>query len=223
MLEKLRELEEKYEELGRLMTDPAVITDPVQLQKTAKAHADLEEIVTTFRRYRRVEEDLEAARAMLEEERDREFIELLKEEIEKLEEERENLKQRLKILLLPRDPNDEKNIIVEIRAGAGGEEAALFAADLLRMYQRYAENKGWRTEIMDAHPTELGGFKEVILFIEGRGAYSRLKFESGVHRVQRIPVTESGGRIHTSTATVAVLPEAEEVDVDIKPEDLRID
>lgn len=223
MLEKLRELEEKYEELGRMMTDPAVITDPVQLQKTAKAHAELEEIVSTFRRYRQVEEDLEVAKEMLEEERDRELAELLKEEIEKLEEEKENLKQRLKILLLPKDPNDEKNIIMEIRAGAGGEEAALFAADLLRMYQRYAENKGWRTEIMDAHPTELGGFKEVILFIEGQGAYSRLKFESGVHRVQRIPVTESGGRIHTSTATVAVLPEAEEVDVEIRPEDLRID
>ncbi|MGI9953121.1 peptide chain release factor 1 [Moorellaceae bacterium AZ2] len=223
MLEKLQELEEKYEELGRLMTDPAVVTDPVRLQKTAKAHADLEEIVTTFRRYRQVEEDLTAAREMLEKEQDREFIELLKEEIENLEEERENLKQRLKILLLPKDPNDEKNIIMEIRAGAGGEEAALFAADLFRMYQRYAENKGWRTEIMDSHPTELGGFKEVILFIEGQGAYSRLKFESGVHRVQRIPVTESGGRIHTSTATVAVLPEAEEVEVEIKPEDLRID
>lgn len=223
MLEKLRELEEKYEELGRMMTDPAIITDPVQLQKTAKAHAELEEIVATFRRYRQVEEDLTAAREMLEEERDREFIELLKEEIEKLEEDKENLIQRLKILLLPKDPNDEKNIIMEIRAGAGGEEAALFAADLLRMYQRYAENKGWRTEILDAHATELGGFKEVILFIEGQGAYSRLKFESGVHRVQRIPVTESGGRIHTSTATVAVLPEAEEVDVEIRPEDLRID
>ncbi|GFN22987.1 peptide chain release factor 1 [Thermanaeromonas sp. C210] len=223
MLEKLQELEDKYEELSRLMTDPAVVTDPARLQKTAKAHAELEGIVTTFRRYRQVEEDLTAAREMLEREQDREFMELLKEEIESLEEERENLKQRLKILLLPKDPNDEKNIIMEIRAGAGGEEAALFAADLFRMYQRYAENKGWRTEIMDSHPTELGGFKEIILFIEGRGAYSRLKFESGVHRVQRIPVTESGGRIHTSTATVAVLPEAEEVEVEIKPEDLRID
>jgi len=223
VLERLQELEDKYEELARLMTDPEVVTDPARLQKTAKAHAELEEIVTTFRRYRRVEGDLAAAREMLEKEQDREFAELLKEEIETLEEEREDLKQRLKILLLPKDPNDEKNIIMEIRAGAGGEEAALFAADLFRMYQRYAENKGWRTEIMDSHPTELGGFKEIILFIEGRGAYSRLKFESGVHRVQRIPVTESGGRIHTSTATVAVLPEAEEVDVEIKPEDLRID
>lgn len=223
MLEKLKELEEKYEELARLMTDPAVLADPQQLQKTAKAYTELEEIVTTFRRYRQVEEELTTAREMLNESQDREFVSLLKEEIEKLQEEKEKLEKKLKILLLPKDPNDEKNIIMEIRAGAGGEEAALFAADLFRMYQRYAENKGWRTEVVDAHPTELGGFKEIVFSVEGRGAYSRLKFESGVHRVQRIPVTESGGRIHTSTATVAVLPEAEEVEVEIKPEDLRID
>ncbi|MCG0277033.1 MAG: peptide chain release factor 1 [Thermanaeromonas sp.] len=223
MLEKLRELEEKYEELGRLMTDPAVLTNPEELQRTAKAYTELEEIVTTFRRYRQVEEELATAREMLGESQDREFIMLLKEEIEKLQEEKETLEKRLKILLLPKDPNDEKNIVMEIRAGAGGEEAALFAADLFRMYQRYAEGKGWRTEVVDAHPTELGGFKEIVFIVEGRGAYSRLKFESGVHRVQRIPVTESGGRIHTSTATVAVLPEAEEVEVEIRPEDLRID
>lgn len=223
MLEKLKELEEKYEELARLMTDPAVLANPAELQKTAKAYTELEEIVTTFRRYRQVEEELATAREMLNESQDREFIALLKEEIEKLQEEKETLEKRLKILLLPKDPNDEKNIVMEIRAGTGGEEAALFAADLFRMYQRYAENKGWRTEVVDAHPTELGGFKEIVFIVEGRGAYSRLKFESGVHRVQRIPVTESGGRIHTSTATVAVLPEAEEVEVEIKPEDLRID
>ncbi|WP_422392988.1 Peptide chain release factor 1 [Moorella humiferrea] len=223
MFDKLEQIEAKYEELGRLMGDPAVISDPEQLQKHARAHAALEDIVMTFRRYRRVTADLEESRDLLEEEKDAEFREFLSGEIKRLEEEKEELERRLKILLLPKDPNDEKNIIMEIRAGAGGDEAALFAGDLFRMYQRYAEKKRWRTEIIDAHPTELGGFKEIIFMIEGQGVYSRLKFESGVHRVQRIPTTESGGRIHTSTATVAVLPEAEEVDVEIKPEDLRID
>ncbi|MDN5325453.1 MAG: peptide chain release factor 1 [Moorella sp. (in: firmicutes)] len=223
MLEKLEQIEARYEELGRLMGDPEVIADPEQLQKHARAHAALENIVTTFRRYRQVSNELAEDKAMLEEEKDREFQELLKAEIERLTGEQERLEQELKILLLPKDPNDEKNIIMEIRAGAGGEEAALFAGDLFRMYQRYAEKKRWRTEIINSHPTELGGFKEIVFQVEGQGVYSRLKFESGVHRVQRIPTTESGGRIHTSTATVAVLPEAEEVDVEIKPEDLRVD
>lgn len=223
MLEKLEQIEARYEELGRLMGDPEVIADPEQLQKHARAHAALEDIVTTFRRYRKVSNELAEDKAMLEEEKDREFQELLKAEIERLTGEQERLEQELKILLLPKDPNDEKDIIMEIRAGAGGEEAALFAGDLFRMYQRYAEKKRWRTEIISSHPTELGGFKEIIFQVEGQGVYSRLKFESGVHRVQRIPTTESGGRIHTSTATVAVLPEAEEVDVEIKPEDLRVD
>ncbi|OIQ10059.1 Peptide chain release factor 1 [Moorella thermoacetica] len=223
MLEKLEQIEARYEELGRLMGDPEVIADPEQLQKHARAHAALENIVTTFRRYRQVSNELAEDKAMLEEEKDREFQELLKAEIERLTGEQERLEQELKILLLPKDPNDEKDIIMEIRAGAGGEEAALFAGDLFRMYQRYAEKKRWRTEIISSHPTELGGFKEIIFQVEGQGVYSRLKFESGVHRVQRIPTTESGGRIHTSTATVAVLPEAEEVDVEIKPEDLRVD
>ncbi|AKX95255.1 peptide chain release factor 1 [Neomoorella thermoacetica] len=223
MLEKLEQIEARYEELGRLMGDPEVIADPEQLQKHARAHAALEDIVTTFRRYRQVSNELAEDKAMLEEEKDREFQELLKAEIERLTGEQERLEQELKILLLPKDPNDEKDIIMEIRAGAGGEEAALFAGDLFRMYQRYAEKKRWRTEIISSHPTELGGFKEIIFQVEGQGVYSRLKFESGVHRVQRIPTTESGGRIHTSTATVAVLPEAEEVDVEIKPEDLRVD
>ncbi|MGI9862969.1 peptide chain release factor 1 [Moorella naiadis] len=223
MLEKLEQIEAKYEELGRLMSDPEVISDPEQLQKHARAHAALEDIVTTFRQFRQVNNELEEDKAMLAEEKDPEFQEFLKSEIERLTGEQERLEQELKILLLPRDPNDEKDIIMEIRAGAGGEEAALFAGDLFRMYQRYAEKKRWRTEVIDSHPTELGGFKEIVFQIEGQGVYSRLKFESGVHRVQRIPTTESGGRIHTSTATVAVLPEAEEVDVEIKPEDLRID
>lgn len=223
MLEKLEQLEAKYEELGRAMSDPEVIKDPNQLQKHARAHAALEDIVTTFRRYRQLKTELAEGQAMLAAEKDAEFKEYLQAEIERLSQEIEKLEQELKILLLPRDPDDEKGCIMEIRAGAGGEEAALFAGDLFRMYQRYAEKKRWRTEIISSHPTELGGFKEIIFQIEGQGVYSRMKFESGVHRVQRIPTTESGGRIHTSTATVAVLPEAEEIDVEIKPEDLRID
>ena len=223
MWEKLAQIEAKYEELGAALGDPEVISDPQKLQKYARAMADLEEIVMAFRHYRRILEEIRDSRELLESEGDPEFRAFLQEELERLEEEKEEMERRLKILLLPKDPNDEKNIIMEIRAGAGGEEAALFAADLFRMYQRYAERKGWRTEILSSHPTELGGFKEIIFLIEGKGAYSRLKFESGVHRVQRIPVTETGGRIHTSTATVAVLPEADEVDVEINPEDLRID
>jgi peptide chain release factor 1 len=223
MLAKLEQLEAKYEELGRLMSDPEVISDPAQLQKHARAHAGLEDIVTTFRRYRRLTTELAEGQAMLAAEQDPEFKEYLQAETARLSGEIGELEQELKILLLPSDPNDEKDCIMEIRAGAGGEEAALFAAVLFRMYQRYAEKNRWRTEIISSHPTELGGFKEIIFQVEGQGVYSRMKFESGVHRVQRIPSTESGGRIHTSTATVAVLPEAEEVDVEIKPEDLRID
>jgi len=223
VLDKLEQIKAKYEELGRLMSNPEVISDSEQLQKYARAHAALEDIVTTYNNYLRVKDELEEDRAMLEEEKDPEFNDFLKTEIERLTLEKKELEKQLKILLLPKDPNDEKNIIMEIRAGAGGEEAALFAGDLYRMYQRYAEKRRWRTEIISSHPTELGGFKEIIFQIEGQGVYSQLKFESGVHRVQRIPTTESGGRIHTSTATVAVLPEAEEVDVEIKPEDLRID
>jgi len=223
MLEKLKQLEAKYEELGRLMSDPEVINDPGQLQKLARAHAALEDIVATFRRYRQVTAELAEDRIMLAEEKDPEFKEYLQAEIEGLAGEKADLERELKILLLPKDPNDEKDCIMEIRAGAGGEEAALFAGVLFRMYQRYAEKKRWHTEIISSHPTELGGFKEIIFQVEGQGVYSRMKFESGVHRVQRIPTTESGGRIHTSTATVAVLPEAEEVEVDIKPEELRVD
>lgn len=223
MLEKLESLEEKYEELNHKLSDPGIVSDPSAYAKLAKTHAELEEIVTEYRSYKQVLQDLEDARAMLREDSDQEFIAELKEEIAALEEKQEKLKQRLQVLLLPKDPNDEKNVIVEIRGGAGGEEAALFAATLFRMYSRYAEEKRWHVEVMSSSPTELGGFKEIIFMIEGKGAYSRLKFESGVHRVQRIPTTESGGRIHTSTATVAVLPEAEEVEVEIDPNDLRID
>ncbi|HPT83514.1 MAG TPA: peptide chain release factor 1 [Limnochordia bacterium] len=223
MLDKLQALEEKYEELTKQMSDPGVLSDPNTYRKVAKAHADLAEIVGKYREYRQVASDLEQAYLLREEPQDEEFEALLEEEIETLEAAKENLEKELQILLLPKDPNDEKNVIMEIRGGTGGEEAALFAADLFRMYSRYAEEHRWKVEVLSSSPTELGGFKEVIFMIEGQGAYSRLKFESGVHRVQRIPTTEAGGRIHTSTATVAVLPEAEEVEVHIDPNDLKID
>lgn len=223
MLDKLSELERRYDELTARMTDPAVVGDPQQLEKVAKAHADLAPTVETYRELRRVEEDLQATEAMLEEPLDPDLRAMAKEELQALQQRAEQLRLELRRLLLPKDPNDDKNIIVEIRAGAGGDEAALFASDLFRMYSRYAEERRWRVEILSSHETELGGFKEIIFMIQGKGAYSRLKYESGVHRVQRVPETEAAGRIHTSTATVAVLPEAEEVDVEIRPEDLRID
>lgn len=223
MLDKLQQIEERYEELGRLLSDPAVIADQAQYQKHAKAHAGLEEIVTTYREYKKVLQEIEEANALLATEKDPELRELAELELKELEKKQPQLEEKLKILLLPKDPNDEKNVIMEIRSGAGGEEAALFAGDLFRMYTRYAERQGWKVEILSEHPTDIGGYKEVIFLVEGHGAYSRLKFESGVHRVQRIPATESNGRIHTSTVTVAVLPEAEEVDVQINPNDLRID
>ncbi|MGB9905035.1 MAG: peptide chain release factor 1 [Desulfotomaculales bacterium] len=223
MFDKLKSLEERYEELNRLIGDPEVIADRERWQQYVRSHAELEEIVTVYRRYKKVAQEVSEARELLGEKLDADFRELVEEEFKELKDRQEELERELKILLLPRDPNDEKNVIMEIRAGTGGEEAALFAADLFRMYLRYAERKGWRCEIMDASPTDLGGFKEVVFLVEGKGAYSRLKFESGVHRVQRIPTTESGGRIHTSAATVAVLPEADEVEVEIKPEELRVD
>jgi len=223
MLDKLKSLEIKYDELTELLSQPAIINDQSKYQKYAKAHADLTEVVTAYREYRAAIEGIEEARTMLREESDEEFKAMLQAEIEDLQKKKENLENRLKILLLPKDPNDEKSVIMEIRAGTGGEEAALFAGDLFRMYSRYAEEQGWRIEIMESNYTELGGIKELIFVVDGQGAYSKLKFESGVHRVQRIPTTESGGRIHTSAATVAVLPEAEEVEIDIKDNDLKID
>lgn len=223
MLDKLQAIEEKYLELERLISDPEVIANQSEWQKHARAHAAMTEIVTVYREYKKVLAGIEEARALLAEKADPEMMELARLELEELEEKQPELEQKLKVLLLPKDPNDEKNVIVEIRAGAGGDEAALFAGDLFRMYTRYAERQGWRTEILSASESDLRGFKEVIFLVEGQGAYSQLKYESGVHRVQRVPVTESGGRIHTSTATVAVLPEAEEVDVQIDPNDLRID
>lgn len=223
MLQKLDSLEEKYEELGNMIGDPEVIADLGRWQQYVKAHADLSELVTTYREYNRIVKEIKEAKALLDEEEDGELLEMYQAELDELVERKDTLEQRLKVLLLPKDPNDEKNVILEIRAGTGGEEAALFAADLFRMYSRYAEREGWKTEILNANYTDIGGFKELICLIQGKGAFSRLKFESGVHRVQRIPTTESGGRIHTSAATVAVLPEAEEVDLEIDPNDLRID
>ncbi|NLO90223.1 MAG: peptide chain release factor 1 [Clostridia bacterium] len=223
MFDKLDSIVQKYEELEKTLADPEVIADPERFQKNAKAHAELQEVVSVYSDYKRVEKELEDARVLLEEEQDPEFKEMVEKEIEVLSQRKEDLEEQLKILLLPKDPNDEKNVIMEIRAGAGGDEASLFAGDLFRMYSRYTEGKNWKIEVMNTHPSDVGGFKEIIFMVKGKGAYSRLKYESGVHRVQRIPVTESGGRIHTSTVTVAVLPEAEEVDVEIDPDDLRID
>ncbi len=223
MLEKLASLEAKYEELSQLLSDPDIIADQSKYQKYAKAYSDLTEIVSVYKELKAAGAGIEDSRAMLKEESDDEFKEMLQSEIEELSSKKQKLEQRIKVLLLPTDPNDEKSVIMEIRAGTGGEEAALFAANLFRMYSRYAEQQGWRIDIMDSHFTELGGIKELIFVVDGQGAYSKLKFESGVHRVQRIPSTESGGRIHTSAATVAVLPEAEEVEVEINENDLKID
>lgn len=223
MFDKLAELEKRYDELSARLSDAAVIADPQELEKVARAHAELTPTVELYREYRRVSEEIDATELMLAEQLEPDLRELAKEELQELKARADELRDELRRALLPRDPNDDKNIIVEIRAGAGGEEAALFAADLFRMYSRYAEERRWRVEMLSDSATELGGFKEVIFMIHGRGAYSRLKYESGVHRVQRIPETEASGRIHTSTATVAVLPEAEEVDLEIRPDELRID
>lgn len=222
MIDKLAAIEDKYNELGMQLSDPAVISDQPLFQKLARAHSGLNELVTTYQEYKRVVDDIATAREMMELETG-ESAKLLAAELKTLQEEEERLLGELKILLLPKDPNDDKNVIVEIRAGTGGEEAALFGGDLFRMYSRYADAKGWKMELLSSSESDLGGLKEIIFSMEGDRVYSRLKFESGVHRVQRVPETEAGGRIHTSAATVAVLPEAEEVDVQINPNDLRID
>lgn len=222
-MERLASLEERYEELENLIGDPEVIADLGRWQQFVKAHSDLEDVVAVYRDFKKVMKELQEAKTLLAEEPDIDLREMVQTELDDLAEKKSGLEQRLKILLLPKDPNDDKNVILEIRAGTGGEEAALFAADLFRMYTRYAERQGWKTEVLNANYTDIGGFKELICLIQGKGAYSYFKFESGVHRVQRIPTTESGGRIHTSAATVAVMPEAEDVDVEIDPNDLRID
>jgi peptide chain release factor 1 len=223
MLEKLADVEARYEELNRLMADPQVATNPDLLREYGQEAAELEELVQVSRRFRAVSDQLTATRTMLDDGLDDEMLALVEDEITDLEAQEQELTDHLQVLLLPGDPNDDKNVIVEIRAGTGGDEAGLFAADLYRMYARFAEMRSWKTQILSSHPTGIGGFKEVIFEVTGRGAYSQLKFESGVHRVQRVPDTESSGRIHTSTATVAVLPEMEEVEVEVDPNDIRID
>ncbi len=222
MLNKLIEVENKYEKITEALANPNIFSNREEFLKLSKEQSELEPIVSKFREYKKVIQDIEELEEILKA-GDGDLKELAEEEIQNLKRLKPKIEQELKILLIPKDPRDEKNVILEIRAGTGGEEAALFASDLFRMYSKYAESKGWKVEIIDSHPTGLGGFKEIIANISGKGAFSRLKYESGVHRVQRIPQTEASGRIHTSTATVAVLPEAEEVDIKIEEKDLRID
>jgi peptide chain release factor 1 len=223
MFDKLERLEERYNELSGLISDPEIIADNEKWQQYVKSHSELGEIVSSYQEYKKIVDEIKDAREMLKEQQEPDFKEMVETELEELLDKKKKLEEQLKLLLLPKDPNDDKNVIMEIRAGTGGEEAALFAGDLYRMYLRYAERRGWKVDVMDTNETDMGGIKEVAFMLIGKGAYSRLKFESGVHRVQRVPSTESGGRIHTSAATVAVLPEAEDVDVEIKPEDLRVD
>lgn len=223
MLDKLHAVEEKYRELESLISDPAVLADMPKWQKLSREHAQLAPVVEKYREYKKVREGLLEAKAIFDDNPDADMRRLAEDEIAELRPRLEALERELPILLLPKDPNDAKNVIVEIRGGVGGEEAALFAGDLFRMYARYAERRGWRVDVIDKNATEIGGFKEISFSVDGAGAYSFLKYESGTHRVQRVPVTESSGRIHTSAVTVAVLPEAEEVEVEIAPADLRID
>ena len=223
MLDKLHAVEEKYRELESLISDPAVLADMPKWQKLSREHAQLAPVVEKYREYKKVREGLLEAKAIFDDNPDADMRRLAEDEIAELRPRLESLERELPILLLPKDPNDAKNVIVEIRGGVGGEEAALFAGDLFRMYARYAERRGWRVDVIDKNATEIGGFKEISFSVDGAGAYSFLKYESGTHRVQRVPVTESSGRIHTSAVTVAVLPEAEEVEVEIAPADLRID
>lgn len=223
MYDKLKGIEEHHKELERQMADPEVINDFTKYQAIAKEHGELEELVNTYREYVSTTDELEEAKEMLYDNLDDEMRDLVKEEIKTSEEKLEAIEEKLRILLLPKDPNDDKNVIIEIRAGAGGDEAALFAGVLYRQYLRYAERQGWKVDVMNTNEIGIGGYKEVIFMINGKGAYSRLKYESGVHRVQRVPETESSGRIHTSTATVAVLPEVDDVEVEINSQDVRVD
>jgi len=223
MLDRLERIEKRYQELDKQMSMPEVASDLKQLQALAQERASIEDLVTKYREYKATAKSLAETKSMLGDGLDEEMTALVKQEIESLELRQGRLLQELKITLLPKDPSDEKDIIMEIRAGAGGDEAGLFAADLFRMYSRYAQTKGWGIDIISLNESGIGGFKEIIFEIKGKGAFSRLKYESGVHRVQRVPTTESSGRIHTSTATVAVLPKAEEVDISVNPNDLKID
>ena len=223
MFKKLEELEKKYEELNKNLSDPKIIANQSKFQECAKMHSDISKTVLKYKEYKGIIKEIEENSKLFLEEKDIEFKNLINEELEKLKEKKSNLEIELKELMFPKDPHDKKNCIVEVRAGAGGDEAALFAGDLFRMYSRFAENNGWKTEAMSSNPTGIGGFKEIIFSITGIGVYGKLKYESGVHRVQRVPVTESSGRIHTSTVTVAILPEAEGVELEISQNDLKID
>lgn len=223
MFDQLDIVEERYEQLNELLSDPDVVNDADKLRKYSKEQADLQKTVDVYRSYKTKKEELQDIKDMLNETSDKEEVEMLKEESSALKTELPDMEEELKILLIPKDPNDDKDVIVEIRAAAGGDEAAIFAGDLMRMYSKYAEANGFKTEIVEASESDHGGYKEVSFSVSGTGAYSKLKFENGAHRVQRVPETESGGRIHTSTATVAVLPEAEDVEIEIRNEDLKID
>ena len=223
MWDKLIEVENRYEEVSKKLASPEVLADREALQKYSKEHKDLSEVVAIFRSYKKAKDEYDQSKELLENEKDPELLEMTREEIKLLEGELSAFEDQLRILLIPKDPNDEKNAILEIRAGAGGDEAGIFAGDLLRMYSRFAETQGWKVEIMGANEASSGGYKEVIAMIHGTGVFSRFKYERGVHRVQRVPETESQGRIHTSTCTVAVLPEAEEVEIEVDEKDLRID
>lgn len=224
MLERMEAIENRFEELNMRLADPTVINDQEQYLKLMKEHTDLSELVEKFREHKAFLKVIEESELMLSEKPEQELVEMIEAEIEEASQGAERTERELKVLLMPKDPNDDKDVIVEIRSGAGGDEAALFAAVLYRMYTHYAEGRGWTVSIIDSNPTEIGGFKEIVFEIEGKGAYSRLKFESGVHRVQRVPSTESSGRIHTSTATVAVMPEADDVaEVEINPNDIEVD
>jgi len=223
LTEKLDQLDSRYEEMTQQLSSAEVVNDSARFQKIAKQHAELEEIVAKHREYKQIEKDLAGAHQLFVEAEDAEMKQMAHEEEKALAARKETVERELKVLLLPKDPNDEKSVLIEIRAGTGGDEAALFAAELFRMYSRYAETQGWKVEVLESSPSSLGGMKEVVAAIQGNKVYSKLKYESGVHRVQRVPATEQQGRIHTSAATVAVLPEADEIDIKIEPKDLRID
>ncbi|MGB4589096.1 MAG: peptide chain release factor 1 [Clostridiaceae bacterium] len=223
MIERLSFVEGQYEELTMRISDPSVISNHEVWQKLVKEHSELQKIVERYREYKRLQEELDANIEMLQSEDDHDMREMINEDVKNIRNELENIESELQIMLLPKDPNDEKNVFIEIRGGAGGDEAALFAYNLFRMYSRYAETQRWKVEIMSLNETDIGGFKEVVFMVKGQGVYSKMKYESGVHRVQRVPDTESSGRIHTSTATVAVLPEVEDVDVEINMNDIRVD
>ncbi|EOD1963401.1 peptide chain release factor 1 [Listeria monocytogenes] len=223
MYDRLQAVEDRYDELNELLSDPDVVSDPKRLRDLSKEQSGITATVETYREYKNVNEQINETKELLGEKLDDEMREMAKEEFAELQKEKADLEERLKLLLVPKDPNDDKNVILEIRGAAGGDEAALFAGDLFRMYSKYAESRGWKVEIMDANPTGIGGYKEIIAMMNGNDAFSRMKYENGAHRVQRVPETESGGRIHTSTATVAILPEAEEVEIELHDKDTRTD